>query len=366
MKNWKKRFTSLLLAIVMCLSLGVPALAAENAAQERAASINWTSWGLKAIKWFVYYVDNKLYSIPAQKTLKSDYIELSDGSIDYNNSTYGSMSYIDIEATSAYLRTPSTRTSPQVLQPMPDMVISVSSTCSFLVGLTDVIAVSLTSPDGVYVINQTLGMNGLATYAVNTANKMGTYRATYSVTKHQKWASTVRLDDFYAPSSSANAMEPGQSVIDWNGNKSYVLPSDAVVSVNSLGQTQSGWCEVLSVEGLYDQFWDEGLQTHVMRLADYDIDDTIIVRDTIGAITYEPEKNRSILEFNTKYGTAYWPFDGDLTDTYHAGDAVSFQFSVVEEYAAGQYTFESIDYFQNALEKLEDATVTLCVEDYVI
>lgn len=29
MKNWKKRFTSLFLAIVMCLSLGVPALAAE-------------------------------------------------------------------------------------------------------------------------------------------------------------------------------------------------------------------------------------------------------------------------------------------------------------------------------------------------
>ena len=30
MKNWKKRFTSLLLAIVMCLSLGVPALAADK------------------------------------------------------------------------------------------------------------------------------------------------------------------------------------------------------------------------------------------------------------------------------------------------------------------------------------------------
>ena len=34
MKNWKKRFTSLLLAIVMCLSLGVPALAAEKPATE--------------------------------------------------------------------------------------------------------------------------------------------------------------------------------------------------------------------------------------------------------------------------------------------------------------------------------------------
>ena len=30
MKNWKKRFTSLLLAIVMCLTLGIPALAAEE------------------------------------------------------------------------------------------------------------------------------------------------------------------------------------------------------------------------------------------------------------------------------------------------------------------------------------------------
>lgn len=50
MKNWKKRFTSLLLAIVMCLSLGVPALAAEKPATEsselesRYAGMRVSSW----------------------------------------------------------------------------------------------------------------------------------------------------------------------------------------------------------------------------------------------------------------------------------------------------------------------------------
>ena len=34
MKNWKKRFTSLLLTIVMCLTLGIPALAAEEPVTE--------------------------------------------------------------------------------------------------------------------------------------------------------------------------------------------------------------------------------------------------------------------------------------------------------------------------------------------
>ena len=50
MKNWKKRFTSLLLAIVMCLSLGVPALAAEKPTTEsselesRYAGMRVSSW----------------------------------------------------------------------------------------------------------------------------------------------------------------------------------------------------------------------------------------------------------------------------------------------------------------------------------
>ena len=34
MKNWKKRFISLLLTIVMCLTLGIPALAAEEPVTE--------------------------------------------------------------------------------------------------------------------------------------------------------------------------------------------------------------------------------------------------------------------------------------------------------------------------------------------
>ena len=41
MKNWKKRFTSLLLAIVMCLTLGVPALAANRDNVNRDVAYDW-------------------------------------------------------------------------------------------------------------------------------------------------------------------------------------------------------------------------------------------------------------------------------------------------------------------------------------
>jgi len=211
-------------------------------------------------------------------------------------------------------------------------------------------------------------MNGSALYEVNTTAKMGTYKATFTVTEKQKWTPSVRLYDDAAPSSTRTAgmetFSAGQIVMTPDGNKQYTLPTDSVINA-VYGETFTNTAYMMSVEELYDQFWDENLKTHVMRLKDYGVGDSIQVCDTISAVKYEPDKDRTILEFLTKYGTAYWPFDGDLTEEYRAGDEVSFQFQVVKEYDTGSYIFESLDYFQAALNKLDNPEMSLYIADYI-
>ena len=86
----------------------------------------------------------------------------------------------------------------------------------------------------------------------------------------------------------------------------------------------------------------------------------------MAGITYDEKNDRSIFEFDTDQGTAYWPFDGDLLDQFSAGDPVTFEFSVVNEYAAGEFTFETVDYFKNAEYKLIHTGVSLDIDDYLV
>ena len=117
------------------------------------ASSTWIDWAATAIKWIIYKIDNAVYNVSASKEIGTNYVKVSSGSIEYNNGTNGSSSYIDINARSPYNSSGN-----------PDMSISLATSCSFLTGLTDVMAVTLTNPSGSYVINTTLGMNGITAY----------------------------------------------------------------------------------------------------------------------------------------------------------------------------------------------------------
>lgn len=364
-----KRLSALILSCVLIVSLTLPAFAVSpevhsdvGVAKEMRDSIDWKEWAKEVIVWLIKQVDDAVYYKEAIKTVESDFIELSPGTISFNENRNGpAAAIIDIVANSNY-RIREGKIS------HPDMTISVSASCSLLTGLQNKIAVMLISPNADIVINKTLGMNGSALYEVNTTAKMGTYKATFTVTEKQKWTPSVRLYDDAAPSSTRTAgmetFSAGQIVMAPDGNKQYTLPTDSVINA-VYGETFTNTAYMMSVEELYDQFWDENLKTHVMRLKDYGVGDSIQVCDTISAVKYEPDKDRTILEFLTKYGTAYWPFDGDLTEEYRAGDEVSFQFQVVKEYDTGSYIFESLDYFQAALNKLDNPEMSLYIADYI-
>lgn len=242
-----------------------------------------------------------------------------------------------------------------------NLLIKLFASTSFLVGLTDVMAVTLTDPYGNFVINQTLGRDGITTYAVTDTSQVGFYRATFAVTKHQKWNSSAGIVDYNAPSYYTS--EPDNIIVDAKGNKYYYIPTELDASSQC---TQRFSRNNLDVDELYEQFWDNGLNDYVYNLPSFSIGDDLIITDTVQNMTYEPDADRTILEFNTRRGTAYWPFDGNLMNQIFVGDQISFSFNVVEQYTSGEHVFESLNYFQNAQAKLFDSSVKLDINNYLV
>ena len=103
----------------------------------------------------------------------------------------------------------------------------------------------------------------------------------------------------------------------------------------------------------------------VSDMCAYVIGDTISVCDTVSAVTYEQAANRTILEFQTKYGTAYWPFDGDLRARFQTGQQVMFKFSVVADYTDEECAVKTVNYFQAAMAKLYHQDQVLDINSYL-
>lgn len=363
-----KKMIALVLTSCMCVSLcAAPHAAAMSwsgqvahmeaiaprAEGETRALPTWVSWAAKTIYWVIRKASNATYSVSAKVEKRSDYLSIESGTIQYNNGTNGSMSYIDVQAVSPYKRNNN-----------PYMDITLSVKTDFLTSLTEAMAVSLTAPNGEYKINQTLGSNGLTAYSVKTAGNQGVYRATFSVTKKDKWSSRVSLYDQYAPHSYMTSMEP-QQVVDWENQRYYMIPSESFDAA-AVSMMDNRDAQVLSVSELYSEFRDEGMGDFVYSLKSYQAGDKLEVADVISNLVYEEEENRTILEFNTKYGTAYWPFDGNLLSQFQPGDQVHFQFEVISEYAADEYAFENIDYFNTAAQRLLDHSISLDIHNYLM
>ena len=226
----------------------------------------------------------------------------------------------------------------------------------------DTILVSLTNmEDGDMPITMHLGHNGLAVYAIKSTSKLGTYRAMFSEEGSNKWDCGAVLYNYNAATTSLMNVDDNNIIFNADKTRYYIRPSASEETVQ-LCNVQKDF----SVSDLYNQFYDNKLQDFVYVLKDLAIGDVIHVKDVISGISYDAENNRTILEFDTKFGTAKWPFDGDLTSIYSVGNRLEFEFEVVNEYEDETMTFENINYFKEAYAKLTDATVSLNISDYII
>lgn len=146
--------------------------------------------------------------------------------------------------------------------------------------------------------------------------------------------------------------------------KSYIIPSENFNEVEVNTVTQSN--VVLTGQALVDEFQDDKLNCSVNRLENYDIGDTIYVKDVISDLVYNPDDDITVMYFgNTEVGSFEWPFAGDLRERFTVGDDIAFRFKVVEEYSADEYTFESLDYFMESYDLMEKGTAA-DINDYIM
>lgn len=353
------RELSFILAISFLLSIGGPAYAehtpnienGQEITEAEAKKVTWISWAAKAIFWIITQVDKELYEVEAETEVGDNYVRVSSGSIEYNDGENGPTSRIDVEAATNFY-----------VDGNPDLAISLSATTSFITGLTSIISVyAMNSETDDEVVNENLGYNGITAFSIDDTRDEGTYNVMFTTGENKKWTTGVQVIDFNAPTSRVLG-EKDEVVVDWNNKRYYKIPSQTVNEY----QTTSLFESPKSVEELYNEFWDEGIGDFTYSLASYGINDKIIVEDKISSIIYEEDLDRTILTFSTKYGNAPWPFDGDLRERFSAGNTIKFEFSVVEEYSDGVYTFENIDYFRTAMEKLMGRDISLEIDNYLV
>ncbi len=318
-----------------------------------ARDVFWEVWKLKLGKLNDFEWANHR---PAVRNVTARRIELTTGGIIYNSGEMGNMSRIDVEANSS-------KTS-------VNMDITLTAETTFTTGLTNTINVLLTHvSSNTDVISKTLGYNGLTAYAIKTQSCTGEYSARFSTTETHAWDCGVIVYDYNAGSSGGNVEEPysqsDEYVIDSKNLVRYLVPSDT----HSLRRSNPLKRNIMNVDMLYSEMYDLELNDFVYQFKTMDIGDTVYVTDVIDKLTYNPGNDRTIFEFNTKYGNVTWPFDGNLLDEFKEGDTVSFKFNVVREFSDNNMTFENIDYAKKAMDRLingKEKSGVVDIYDYLI
>lgn len=137
------------------------------------------------------------------------------------------------------------------------------------------------------------------------------------------------------------------SVYNQKTNKSYQIPSE---TRNELFRKKSNNSNnnVLTAQELFDEFYDKDLNCSVYSMQNFNIGDTIFVEDKIIELKYNEDNDSTKLYFGkTTEGPFKWIFAGDLRGKIKVGDSIKFKFKVVEEFANEEYTFETLDYFND-------------------
>lgn len=325
----------------------------NNIERDEVSITDWKDWAYDALWYIAKRISSGFFTKTPVRNITEQRIELTTGAIEYNTGDVGTSSYIDVQA----------KTDASSI----NMDVTLKASTDFLNALSDTISVTLTKPNGTYGINQVLGHNGMAVYSIKNSNDLGKHRATFTENDDTKWDCGVIVYDYNVSSvSQMSEVYNDNYITDNNHARYYLIPSESQSSESVVQVYNYGDINSYTVEEVYNQFYDQGLGEFVYILRDHNIGDEVVVSDVISNIAYDEDLNRTIFEFETKYGAAKWPFDGNLCTQYHKGEIVKFRFDVVSEFKTEDIEFENINYFVDAYRKLNDSDVDLEINNYLL
>lgn len=297
-----------------------------------AVKVPWASIGFKILK---YGTNEWLFQREATAE-DSDYRTIiSSGKIKFNSDGNGSSVKHDVD-----------------IEYKNNRIDTFAQTA--LINWLDKIAVNITDSSGNYVQNKTVTHNQHTYYE---AKKTGRYTVEYTDTKKNSWDIWIQVDKFGEPQYpkfasvkdiSADTLifksidgKEGIFVKEIDGNV-YRLPSSTHMFNGNTQQSTS-----LNMFNLHEQLFDKENNGYVSNFKDYQVGDSINFTDYIQDIEYSHEYGYTIFGFLGPEGTVTnWAFNGDLTNDYLVGEALSLEFSVVQ--SAG--IFETLDYIKEATE----------------
>lgn len=131
-----------------------------------------------------------------------------------------------------------------------------------------------------------------------------------------------------------------------------------MVLASTVSLTTSGFAANVNCKS--DQFtsateYAYNTDTETNQLKHYNIGDDVVVKDVVYEVAYDSDKDVTTLQFgNTSEGSCEWPFAGDLRERIKVGDELTFKFKIVEEYATEDYTFETLNYFLDSYDLLDN------------
>lgn len=163
--------------------------------------------------------------------------------------------------------------------------------------------------------------------------KDGTTR-TYSINNNSQ--KPTEEDGFY--------FAPNNRVFQFSENS---IQSSKAQVLSNTAKIQSN----LSLTALNNQFINPSDGKQVDYLKDFVVGDTLNFVDNIVDIKYNTDENSTSFFFyeNTSDTNIEWKFNGDLTNEYCVGDYLNLKFNVVKTGEFNGVEFESLDYFEEAL-----------------
>lgn len=362
----KYKVVSLILAVVLSISCALPAMAIKVDAQKldnthgtslvddsNLVAVSETAvptkylWkaAFSAVKWILVKIDGALFDRDPQITDGSNWMATSSGSVSFGNGTG------DVR---------------RVKYPT-DISISNNKLDVFaqtgILGWLDTITIFIEDSSGQEVYGGQVTHN--QHIFTDDDLPLGNYTIYYVDSDNREWDCWLYRFDF-TESASRSAMSSDVTASNMVYNpvtqKSYVIPSDISKSGGKIKRSGN----ILTAQDLVNEFHDDKLNCSVNRMKDYDIGDTIYVTDVITDLQYDAGKDTTTVYFGkTADGSFSWPFAGNLCDQFSVNDVLTFRFTVVEEYAVDEYSFETLDYFMESYGLIADGTAAN-IEDYLL
>ena len=361
----KRKIISLLLAAALSISCALPTMASSADIQELNANQSSPStigeevpnssnavqylWKIafKAAKWVLVKADSALFNRDPQLIDNGgNWVASSSGDVTFGNGND------DIRRVKFTTNVSTAYNHLDVFAQAP------------ITGWLDTITIFIEDSSGteVYGGQVTHNQHILTSYNI----PLDTYTIYYVDSDSGKWDCWIYRYDFTAdytrnatPSDTAYSSDV---VYNPDTQKSYIIPSDALSPKNGTAKSSNS----LTAQNLVDEFYDSQKNCSVNRMKNYNIGDTIYVSDVVTNLKYDTETNVSTVYFgNTTEGSFAWPFAGDLRTQINVNDTLTFKFKVVEEYATGDYSFETLDYFLESYNLIENGSAAN-IDNYLV